>query len=57
MKQSLNNDGNAMKDSNANTDASNKPQVNNMYYFCFFLFVFAFNMLPHISCTFENALV
>ncbi|XP_047191317.1 dystonin isoform X5 [Scophthalmus maximus] len=27
MKQSLNNDGNAMKDSNANTDASNKPQV------------------------------
>ncbi|XP_039994292.1 dystonin isoform X3 [Xiphias gladius] len=27
VKQTLNNDGNALKDSNANTDASNKPQV------------------------------
>ncbi|XP_070696753.1 dystonin [Pempheris klunzingeri] len=27
VKQSPNNDGNALKDSNANTDASNKPQV------------------------------
>lgn len=31
MKQTPNNDGNALKDSNANTDASNKPQVNNVY--------------------------
>ncbi|KAM3862819.1 dystonin [Diretmus argenteus] len=27
VKQSLNNEGNALKDGNANTDASNKPQV------------------------------
>ncbi|XP_044228340.1 dystonin isoform X2 [Thunnus albacares] len=27
VKQNLNNDGNVLKDSNANTDASNKPQV------------------------------
>ncbi|XP_018545400.1 LOW QUALITY PROTEIN: dystonin [Lates calcarifer] len=27
VKQTLSNDGNALKDSNANTDASNKPQV------------------------------
>ncbi|XP_033956246.1 dystonin isoform X1 [Pseudochaenichthys georgianus] len=27
VKQTTNNDGNALKDSNANTDASNKPQV------------------------------
>lgn len=31
MKQTPNNAGNALKDSNANTDASNKPQVNNVY--------------------------
>lgn len=34
MKQTPNNDGNAQKDSNANTDASSKPQVNNV---CCFL--------------------
>lgn len=37
MKQTPNNDGNAQKDSNANTDASNKPQVNSVYCFLCFL--------------------
>lgn len=39
VKQTISNDGDALKDSNANTDASNKPQVNNLYVFgvsCFF---------------------
>lgn len=40
VKQTPNNDGTAPKDSNANTDASNKPQVNNVcvLFCCFWCF-------------------
>ena len=47
MKQTQSNDGNdgnAVKDSNANTDASNNPQVNNEHCISFFgwaLFLFS----------------
>lgn len=39
VKQTVSNGGDALKDSNANTDASNKPQVNNVY-------------VPGVSCFF-----
>lgn len=39
MKQTVSNGGDALKDSNANADASNKPQVNNVY-------------VPGVSCFF-----
>uniref|UniRef100_A0A3Q0SXJ4 Uncharacterized protein n=1 Tax=Amphilophus citrinellus TaxID=61819 RepID=A0A3Q0SXJ4_AMPCI len=42
VKQTMSNNGDALKDSNANTDASNKPQVNNAYVFgvsCFLGFL------------------
>lgn len=41
MKQKLNNDGKVLTDSNANTDASNNPQVNPVS--CFW----CFNELTH----------
>jgi len=39
VKRTVSNDGNALKDSNANTDASNKPQVIHVCVFYMSLFV------------------